>query len=80
MSFLKDLNAPLLSLTRNDAFDVKELVRGQHVIGSIAAGKSSTSSGFGGLAICTKPEEADLWRRYMEQAGRHECLCMPEED
>jgi hypothetical protein len=80
MSFEKDLNTPLLSVSQEDAMGLQEVLRGQNVGGSFGARKTSGSPEFGSVVTCTKPEDADLWRRYVKRVGRGDCLLLPEED
>lgn len=75
-----DLDAPLLQLTPWDRFTLRDATQGVCVTGGIGSGKTTGSgaalalaylkAGFGGLVLCAKPEEADLWRHYCALAGR----------
>ncbi len=75
-----DLDTRLLKLTKTDYFTLRDAVQGVCVLGGIGSGKSSGSgkavagaylrAGMGGLVLCAKPEEADLWRSYCKQHGR----------
>lgn len=79
-----DLDTPLLRLTRNDAFSLRDACQGVNILGSIGSGKTSGSgqalagaylrAGMGGLVLCAKPEEADLWRGYVRAHGRESSL------
>lgn len=79
-SFLHDLNAPLLHLSRRDRWTVRDALTSVQVIGETGAGKTSGSgqalataflkAGWGGLVLCAKPDEAERWRRYCHAAGR----------
>lgn len=74
------LDVPLLKLTSHDEFTLRDAVQGVCVMGGIGSGKTSGSgralagaylrAGMGGLALCAKPEEAVLWRRYCAAHGR----------
>lgn len=75
-----NLDTALLSLPGNDAFSLRDAVQGVVITGSIGSGKTSGSgkalaaaylrAGMGGLILCAKAEEADLWRRYCADHGR----------
>lgn len=74
------LDRPLLKLTSHDRFTLRDAVQGVCVTGGIGSGKTSGSgkalagaylrAGMGGLVLCAKPEEAELWRRYCAAHGR----------
>lgn len=78
------LDAELLRLSRQDCFTLRDAAQGVSILGSIGSGKTSGSgqalagaylrAGMGGLVLCAKPEEADLWRRYARIHGRTESL------
>jgi hypothetical protein len=80
MSFVKDLNTPLLKLSPYENFDLRAAASGIHIFGGIGSGKTSGSgrmiagaylrAGMGGLVTAVKPEEVDLWRRYAAEHGR----------
>jgi hypothetical protein len=90
MSFVKDLNTPLLKLSRQDNFDLTAACNGVHIFGGIGAGKTSGSgrmiaganlrAGMGGLVTAVKPEEIDLWRRYCAEHGRAASLILFDEN
>lgn len=75
-----DLDTPLLSLSKSDAFTIRDACQGVLDLGGTGSGKTSGSgkalalamlrAGMGGLVHCAKPEEATLWRAYCHQAGR----------
>ncbi len=75
-----ELDTPLLRLTPNDYFTVRDACQGVCVMGGIGSGKTSgtgqalaaayLTSGMGGIICCAKPEEADLWRGYCQRYGR----------
>lgn len=80
-SYVNDLNAPLLHLSRRDAWTVRDaLDGGVQVFGSTGSGKTSGSgkalataflrAGWGGLVLCAKPDEADRWQAYCKALGR----------
>ncbi|WP_446325544.1 type IV secretory system conjugative DNA transfer family protein [Blastomonas sp. CACIA14H2] len=78
------LDQPLLRLSKSDHFTVRDAVQGVAVLGGIGSGKTTGSgaalagaylrAGMGGLVLCAKPEEAELWRRYCAQHGRSASL------
>lgn len=78
------LDAPLLSVTKGDKFTLRDALQGVLVTGGIGSGKTSGSgaalagaylkAGMGGLVLCAKPEEAELWRSYCAKHGRLDSL------
>jgi hypothetical protein len=78
------LNAPLLWLGKNDPWTIRDACEGTSILGSTGSGKSSgsgqalarafLSAGFGGLVLCAKRDELDLWRRYCREVNRSESL------
>jgi len=79
VSFVKDLDTPLLRLSRDDSFSLRDGCAGVHATGQIGGGKTSAAkviagaylrAGFGGLVTAVKPEEVELWRRYAREHGR----------
>ncbi len=75
-----ELDTPLLQLSTSDQFTLRDACQGVCIMGGIGSGKTSGSgsalagaylrSGMGGLVLCAKPEEADLWRGYCCKAKR----------
>ncbi len=75
-----ELDTPLLQLTAQDQFTLRDACQGVCIMGGIGSGKTSGSgqalaaaflrSGMGGLVLCAKPEEADAWRAYCRTHGR----------
>lgn len=69
-----------------DPWRIKDACEGTVIFGGTGSGKTSGSgraiarsfleAGFGGLVLCAKPEEPELWRRYAAEAGRREDLVM----
>jgi hypothetical protein len=65
---------------------IKDACEGTIIFGGTGSGKTSGSgrtiassflaAGFGGLVLCAKPDEPDLWRRYAADAGRESDLVM----
>lgn len=74
------LDKPILQLSDQDDFTPRHAFEGIVIFGSIGSGKTSGSgqnvalnylrSGFGGIVMCAKEEEFDLWTKYCEKAGR----------
>ncbi|MEK7342769.1 MAG: TraM recognition domain-containing protein [Pseudomonadota bacterium] len=75
-----DLDTPLFKLDSNSAYTVRDACQGTLILGGVGSGKTSGSgatmaaaflkAGMGGLVLCAKPEEADLWRAYCAKHGR----------
>lgn len=85
MAMRKDaLDAPLLQITADDVFTVRDALQGVAVFGGIGSGKSSGSgkalalaylrAGMGGLVLVAKPEEVEQWREYCALTGRTNSL------
>jgi hypothetical protein len=65
-----------------DAWTLADACQGVAILGENGSGKTSASgrhrarqylkAGFGGLVLCFKTEEADLWRSYLKEAGREQ--------
>lgn len=80
MDYITDLDTPLLQLAPQSAFSLRDAVMGVQIFGGIGSGKTSGSGkalaaaylrgGMGGLVLCAKPEEADLWLAYAHEHGR----------
>ncbi len=80
MGYISKLDTPLLQLSGTDRFTLRDACQGVHVFGGIGSGKTSGSgkalasaylrAGMGGLVLCAKPEEVDLWLRYAKKNGR----------
>lgn len=74
------LDRVLLPMSSYDTWTVRDACEGVQIFGAIGSGKTSGSgaaiaqsflrSGFGGLVLCAKPEERQLWERYAKEAGR----------
>lgn len=86
MSYVNDLDTPLLQLSAVDKFTLRDACQGVHVFGGIGSGKTSGSgralaaaylrAGFGGLVLAAKPEEVELWVRYAKENGRANSLIL----
>jgi hypothetical protein len=80
VNYVSDLDTPLLKLSGQDHFTLRDAVQGVHVFGGIGSGKTSGSgkalasaylrAGMGGLVLAAKPEEVELWRAYAQANGR----------
>ena len=74
-----DPNRPLLTLG-TDSWRIRDACEGVMIFGGTGSGKTSGSgaalaraylgAGFGGLVLCTKPEEPAQWRQYCAETGR----------
>lgn len=75
-----DLDRPLMMLSSQDTWRIRDATEGVQVFGAIGSGKTSGSgamiakaylrAGFGGLVMCSKPDERHLWERYAAATGR----------
>ena len=76
-----NLDAPLLQLSTNDQFTVRDALQGGLLItGGTGSGKTSgpgatiagsmLRAGWGGIVLCAKPEEAGHWVRLCRKHGR----------
>jgi type IV secretory pathway TraG/TraD family ATPase VirD4 len=76
----KELPLIKFSPRAEDTWTLRDAVQGVLIMGENGSGKTSGSgklfahkylqNGFGGLVLCFKNEEADLWRSYLKAAGR----------
>lgn len=79
-----ELDAPLLKLSPYDNFSGRDACQAVLITGGSGSGKTSGSgqalagaylcAGMGGLVLCAKPEEAQLWRDYCARHGRSTSL------
>jgi hypothetical protein len=86
MTYVSDLDAPLLQLSAVDQFTLRDACQGVHVFGGIGSGKTSGSgqaiaaaylrAGFGGLVLAAKPEEVEQWIGYAKAHGRANSLIL----
>jgi hypothetical protein len=86
VSYTNDLDAPLLQISAQDKFTLRDACQGVHVFGGIGSGKTSGSgraiasaylrAGFGGLVLAAKPEEVDNWIAYARANGRANSLIL----
>lgn len=87
--FISNLDSPLLQLTAKDSFTLRQAVQGVHVMGGIGSGKTSGAgralagaylrAGMGGLVLCAKPEEVELWKDYCKEHGREDSMILFDE-
>ncbi|QLQ13273.1 MAG: TraM recognition domain-containing protein [Brevundimonas sp.] len=80
MSYVSQLDTPLLAFSQGDRFTLRDAVQGVHIFGGIGSGKTSGSgkalasaylrAGMGGLVLAAKPDEVELWLRYAQENGR----------
>jgi hypothetical protein len=76
------LDAPLLRLSNSpqDVWRIRDACEGTQVFGATGSGKTTGSgralalafleNGFGGLVLCAKADEPELWQKYADQTGR----------
>ena len=67
-----------------DIWTVDDATKGISILGGTGSGKTSASGktlakkflkeGWGGLVLCAKTDEADLWRQYCKETGREKDL------
>ena len=77
-----NLDDPLLYLSKNpqDIWRIRDACEGVQIFGATGSGKTSGSgralartfleNGFGGLVLCAKSDEPELWKRYAAETGR----------
>ncbi len=73
-------NRRLVKFGRRDYLTINDVVTGTQIFGGTGSGKTSTSgrlladaflkSGFGGLVLCAKPDEAQRWQKIAHANGR----------
>jgi len=74
----------VLSKHKRDRWTLRDACEGTQIFGATGSGKTSGSgraiahaflrSGYGGLVLTAKADEADLWRRYCQETGREDDL------
>lgn len=89
-TYLSDLDAPLIRLSRRDDWTLRDAVAGTHIFGGNGSGKTTGSgqtlakaflrAGFGGLVLCAKPDERQNWERYAKACGRSKHLIVVSPD
>lgn len=80
------LETPLLDLTNDprDVWRIRDACEGTQIFGATGSGKTSGSgralahafleNGFGGLVLCAKNDEPEVWARYAVETGREKDL------
>jgi len=79
-----DLNQTLISFSEVDHWTIKDACEGVQIVGGTGSGKTSGSgqtiaktylaSGFGGVILTVKPNEADEWEKWAVEAGREKSV------
>ena len=81
-----DFNKVILRFSNSptDVWTVDDAMKGTSIIGGTGSGKTTASGktiakqflkeGWGGLVLCAKADEADLWRQYCRETGREDDL------
>jgi hypothetical protein len=74
------LDAPLIEFAKGEFWTIRDSFQGTLVTGRPGSGKTSASGrtlahaflkkGYGGLVLCAKNSESDLWRSYLKETGR----------
>lgn len=90
MSFVKNLDMPLIRLSPQDDFTLRDACAGVHIFGGIGSGKTSGSgrmlagaylrAGMGGLVTAVKPDEIPLWKKYGAEHGRSKSIVFFDEN
>lgn len=78
--FPTNLETPLLEISKGHHIRLRDLVQSLCCFGAPGSGKSSglmrtvghvaLLHGFGGIVMCAKPGEADIWEKYARETGR----------
>lgn len=83
-----NLDEPLLYLSNHphDTWRIRDACEGTQIFGATGSGKTSGSgralarafleNGFGGLVLCAKTDEPELWFRYAHETGRESDLIL----
>lgn len=79
-----DLEYPLVFLSEQEPWRLRDACEGVQIFGGIGSGKTSGSgktiakaflyAGYGGLVLTVKPDERALWERYCYETGREDSL------
>ena len=81
-----DLDYPLIQLSPypEDVYYLRDALEGIQIFGGTGSGKTSgsgqvlaktfLSAGYGGLVLCGKVEEVDIWKEYAQAIGREDQL------
>lgn len=83
-SYAMEFERPLVMLTPNDPWTIRDSFEGTQVFGEPGSGKTTGSgaalakamlrAGYGGLVLTAKPNECALWERYARETGREDSL------
>ncbi len=88
MTFVKDLDTPLLRLSADDVYSLRDACSGLHAFGGIGAGKTSAlevlagaqiRAGMGGYVTSIKPDNIPLWKGYLAKHGSSKSLVLLDE-
>lgn len=87
--FLAKDTTPLLRFGSKDVWTIEDAFEATMITGAPGSGKTSSSgralataflrSGFGGLVLCAKVEEIDIWRKLAAETGRSNSLIVMDE-
>ncbi|WP_263377228.1 type IV secretory system conjugative DNA transfer family protein [Granulicella aggregans] len=90
MSFVKDLNTPLLRLSPHDVLTLEAAHRGCHIFGAVGSGKTSGSgqaiagaylrAGMGGVVTIAKFSDIAMWQGYAKKHGRERSIVLFDEN
>ena len=80
MSFVKDLDTPILRWFADDSWSLGDLCEGMGIFGQIGTGKTSGGRGSGGLVPVVKPEDSEAWKRFAKESGREQSLTLFENE
>jgi len=78
---LIDLDTPLVMLSEDDPWTIRDSFEGVQVFGGTGSGKTSSAkifamafleTGYGGLVLTVKPEETQQWQEWAKEAGRED--------
>lgn len=82
--FHAKLDTPLLALSRQDRWTIRDACQGTQIFGGTGSGKTSGAgkavahaylrAGMGGLVLCAKPDEAERWIGYAQETGRAQSI------
>lgn len=86
MDYVSNLDTPLLRLSAQDQFTLRDACQGVHVFGGIGSGKTSGSgkalasaylrAGMGGIVLCAKGDEVHRWCEYAAANGREDSVIL----
>ncbi len=80
MSYVANLDTPLLKISPSDHFTLRDAVQGVSVMGGTGSGKTSATgkalasaylrAGMGGIVCVAKPDETQMWLELARANGR----------